>query len=195
MTSIKERLKASRLRPHLEIAYGWWIDIVDSLSSTVGYIPSHNVRLFLYRHVFRMKIGKGSYIHFGCRFYQARSVSIGDHCVIGHCCFLDGRCGLTIKNNVSIAGETNIYTLQHDSQSPTFAGKGGPVVIEDYVFTGSRAMMLPNLTVGKGSGIAAGAVVTKDVDEYTIVGGIPARKIGERNRDLVYTLKCARLFH
>jgi acetyltransferase-like isoleucine patch superfamily enzyme len=171
------------------------VDVAEFLCAFTGRIPSHCVRLFLYRHVFGIKIGKFSNLHFGCRFYKPGRVTIGDNCVIGHCCFLDGREGLVIGNNVNIAGETAIYTQEHDPQSPDFGAVGGQVVIEDYAFTGSRTLLLPGVRIGKGAGIAAGAVVTKDVEEYSIVGGVPARKIGERTRDLRYQLRYAKLLH
>lgn len=171
------------------------VDTAEFVCGLTGYVPSHAVRLFLYRHVFHIKIGQHSYIHFGCRFYRPGGITIGRNCVIGHRCFLDGRETLTIGNNANLAGETAIFTQEHDPQSPTFAAVGGPVVLGDYVFTGSRAMILPGTTVGEGAGIAAGAVVTKDVAEYVVVGGVPAKKICDRARDLRYSLNYAKLFH
>ena len=63
----------------------------------------------------------------------------------------------------------------------------GLVKIEDYAWICSRAIILPNVTIGKGAVVASGAVVTKNVDAYTVVGGIPAKKIADRNTDLEYT--------
>ena len=60
-------------------------------------------------------------------------------------------------------------------------------MIEDYVWVATRATVLPGVTIGEGAVVAAGAVVTKDVEPYTIVGGVPARSIGVRNRALSYT--------
>jgi acetyltransferase-like isoleucine patch superfamily enzyme len=171
------------------------VDLMEYLCALTGGIRLHSVRLALYRHVFGIKIGRQSGLFFGSHFVKPSGVVIGDNCVIGPWCLLDGREGITIGNNVNLAGETAIFTLQHDPQSPTFAGVGGPVVIGDYVFTGSRAMILPGVTIGRGAGIAAGAVVTKDVEEYTIVGGVPAKKIGERTRDLTYQLRYSKMFH
>jgi putative colanic acid biosynthesis acetyltransferase WcaF len=79
-----------------------------------------------------------------------------------------------------------IYTLQHDTDSPEFAVVGGPVVIEDYVYVGPRVIILPNVRIGRGAVIAAGAVVTKDIPPYAIVGGVPARFIRERTHELHY---------
>ena len=169
-------------------------DFMEYLFLLAGRIPSHMIRLFLYRRVFGVRIGRDSSVHAGCRFYSPRGVSIGSNCIIGYGCFLDGREGLHIHDNVSIAGEVAIYTQEHDPDSPDFACQGGPVVFEKYAFTGSRALVLPGVTVGEGAGIAAGAVVTKDVAPYTIVGGVPAKYIRDRSRDLKYNLKYSRLF-
>jgi maltose O-acetyltransferase len=69
------------------------------------------------------------------------------------------------------------------------------VVIEDHAWLGTRAMVLPGVTVGRGAVVAAGAVVTKDVPPYTIVGGVPARVIGQRTTDLRYQFDYFRLLH
>jgi len=101
---------------------------------------------------------------------------------------LDARRGLVIGNYVNFSSEVMIWTLQHDHNSPTFADKGGKVVIGDRAWISCRAIILPGVTIGEGAVVAAGAVVTKDVAPYTIVGGIPAKEIGKRNRDLTYEL-------
>jgi maltose O-acetyltransferase len=136
----------------------------------------------------RVKIGSHSSVHWRTRFYAPHGVSIGDHTIIGNDVFLDGRFGLTIQDNVNIGGETAIFTAEHDPNDPDFAMVGCPVVIEDYVYIGSRSTILPGVRLGKGAVVAAGGVVTKDVPAYTIVGGVPARVIGERRHDLCYQL-------
>lgn len=113
-----------------------------------------------------------------------RNISLGDTVNINQYCMLDSRGGpIRIGSNVDIAPEVNIWTLQHDPQSPDFATKGGGVTIEDFVWLGNRAVILPGVTIGRGAVVATGAIVTKDVAAWTIVGGIPAKKIGERNPD------------
>ncbi|MCX6793674.1 MAG: acyltransferase [Candidatus Gottesmanbacteria bacterium] len=182
------------------------VDFWVYLCTLTGYIPSHTIRLFLYRTLFRITIGKDSSIHWRAEFNQPAGVSIGHNTIIGNDAFLDGRMKnfitylkthdrpLKIGNNVSIAGEVRIYTMEHDIDSPDFSEIGAPVVIDDYVVVGTRVTILPGVHVGRGAVVASGAVVTKDVDPYTVVGGVPAVFIRNRSRDLHYTLKFARLF-
>jgi len=154
----------------------------------VGRVPWHAFRLFAYRRLLGVRIGRGSVMHWRTRFYAPQGVRVGDHSIIGNDVFLDGRFGLTIGDNVNVGGETAIFTAEHDPNDPGFAMVGAPVVIEDYVYVGSRSTILPGVRLGRGAVVAAGAVVTRDVPEYTIVGGVPAHKIGERRRDLRYRL-------
>jgi len=152
----------------------------------VGCVPSHHFRRFMYRYVFRVRLGRGSIIHWRTLYFQPSGVQIGDYCNIGNNAFLDGRRGLTIGNCVATGSEIMVYTLQHDIESPTFDVMGGPVTIGDYAYIGPRAIILPNVRIGTGAVVAAGAVVTNDVPDYAVVGGIPARFIRERRHDLNY---------
>jgi len=158
------------------------------LAFLVGRLPSHAVRLFLYRHIFGIKIGKHSAIHWRARFYGMKGISIGNHTIIGYDSFLDGRFGIKIGDNVNIGGEVAIFTAQHDPDSVDFAMVGGPVEIGDYVYVGSRVTILPGVKISEGAVVATGAVVVKDVPPYVVVGGVPAHYIKDRNRNLNYTL-------
>lgn len=160
----------------------------------VGYVPSHHFRRFFYR-LAGMKIGKGSAVHTGARFYDSRNIEIGRDSIIGEGAVLDGRDKLVIGNHVDIASEVMIYNSEHDVQSSDFEAVTSPVIIEDYVFIGPRAIILPGVKIGKGAVVGAGAVVTKDVEEFSIVGGVPAKVIGERKiKDLKYKLGRAAWF-
>ena len=125
----------------------------------------------------------------GCRFLNGRKVYLGDRNVINFGCLLDGR-HYTIKtgNDVSIGPEATILTLGHDPQSPTFADRGGDVIIGDRAWIAYRAIILPGIKIGEGAIVGAGSVVTKNVEPYTIVAGNPAKVIGRRNPDLTYHL-------
>lgn len=160
----------------------------------VGLIPSHHIRRFFYR-IAGIKIGPGSTLHMGARFYNPSNISIGTDSIIGEGVVLDGRDSLSIGDHVDFATEVMVYNAQHDIENPNFSAVTAPVVIKDYVFIGPRVIILPGVTIEKGAVVAAGAVVTKDVAPFTIVGGVPAKVIGERNlKDPQYRLGRAALF-
>ena len=160
----------------------------------VGHIPFHSIRNFFYR-LAGVKIGKKSRIHMGARFYLPSGIEIGEDTIIGDHIFLDGRSELKIGNHTDIASDVMIYNSEHDLDSVTFKPREEPVSIGDYVFIGPRVIILPGVKIGRGAVVAAGAVVTKDVPDFAIVGGVPAKVIGERkNKDLHYKLGRARLF-
>lgn len=160
----------------------------------VGHVPSHYFRRFFYR-LGGIKIGKGSAIHMGARFYKPYNITIGKDSIIGEGVVLDGRDKLSIGDHVDIASEVMIYNGEHDVQSEDFSAKFAPVAIKDYVFIGPRAIILPGVIIGKGAVVGAGAVVTKDVEDFTIVGGVPAKIIAERtNKNPQYKLGRAAWF-
>ena len=169
----------------------YWLayDVRDFGAEAIGWLPSHLLRLGLYRYLLRIRIGAHSSIHRGCRFYRPSGVQIGAHTVINRDVVLDGRQGLVIGDNVSISEGAAFFTLEHDPNSPTFENRGAPIRVGDRVFVGARAMVLPGVTIGEGAVVAAGAVVTRDVEPYRIVAGVPARPIGQRAPDLSYTLE------
>lgn len=160
----------------------------------VARIPSHSIRLLFYRYVMDFPIGASSYIFMDAWFDCRGSFTCGHHSVINQKCRLDNRGGLTIGDHASISSEVCILTADHDPASPQFAGRHRPVRISSYTFIGTRAIILPGVTIGEGAIVAAGAVVTKDVAPFQIVAGSPAREIGTRNRELDYTVNYCRLF-
>lgn len=158
-----------------------------------GHVPSHHFRRFIYR-LGGMKIGKGSAIHTEAKFYNAKNIIIGEDSIIGEDAVLDGRAKLIIGNHVDMASEVMVYNCEHDVNDGNFKAVCAPVEIGDYVFIGPRAIILPGVRIGKGAVVAAGAVVTKDVPEFKIVGGVPAKEIAERNKDVSYHLGRAAWF-
>ncbi len=117
-------------------------------------------------------------------FHSGRNISIGDDSSIGERARVLGK--ITIGKGVMMGEEVIIMTQNHkfDRTDIPMCQQGfqkeEPVIIEDDVWIGARVLILPGVKVGKGSILAAGAVVTKDVPEYTIVGGNPARVIKMR---------------
>jgi acetyltransferase-like isoleucine patch superfamily enzyme len=160
----------------------------------VSKLPSHTLRLFYYRYIMKIKIDRTSTILMDCSFDSTKSVIIGKNSVINSKCRLDNRGGIVIGENVSVSQEVVILTADHDSDSRDFAGRNRAVVIEDYVWIGTRAIVLPGVTIGKGALVAAGAVVTKNVTPFSVVAGVPAKVLKKRRTDLDYIVSYRRLF-
>ncbi len=105
-----------------------------------------------------LKIGKNVFINSGCRFQDHGGIAIGDNVLIGH--------------NVVLA------TMNHE-EDPAHRGNlhPAPIHIGTSVWIGANATICPGVNIGNGAIVAAGAVVTHDVPENTVVGGVPARSI------------------
>lgn len=157
----------------------------------VAHIPSFTLRHLWYQRALGIQLGEnaavylGTYVEFwGPRELRRIGVSIGRNTTINRDCTLDARSPLAIGGNVSISFGVTLVAGLHDLNDPRFPSSAvGPwgITIEDYVWIGTRAMILPGVTVGRGAVIAAGAVVTKDVAPLTVVGGVPAKPIGTRH--------------
>jgi len=158
----------------------------------MNWMP-YGVRHWYLRRFCGVRLGRDSSICSGC-FITGYNIHIGDNTVVNRFVYLDGRVSLYIGNNVNISHYTLIQTLTHDPQSPDFVCLERPVRIEDHAWLGARATICPGITIGEGAVVAAGAVVTRDVAPYTIVGGNPARFIRERSKDLRYRSRYFPLF-
>jgi len=159
------------------------------LTDTVMWCHFHWVRI-LFMRLFSGHFGSNSSVLRHVELWDPKNIFIGNHVIINQRVFLDGRgATLTIGDNVDIATGAMVWTLEHDVSSESHQTKSAPVIIEDHVWVGSRAQILPGVRIGRGAVIAAGAVVTKDVPSEEIWGGVPARRIGTRNNPLTYHLK------
>lgn len=156
----------------------------------VGTIPSVHLRKWIYKSI-GAHVGKNVVFHFRTEIRAASGLYIGKGSIIGDNAILDARCGLTLGDNVNISSNVSIYTLQHDHRDPYFAcpnpsKRRMDVVVEDRAWIGSNVIVLPGVTIGEGAVCCAGCVVTKDVEPYAVVAGIPAKKVSERPRVLKY---------
>lgn len=110
-------------------------------------------------------IGSNFFANYNCFIYSKENdIIIGDNCLLGP--------DVTIINSNHSIDKNQLIREQSDINLP--------IVIGNDVWIGAKAVILAGVTIGDGAVIAAGAVVTKDVDAYTVVGGIPAKKIKER---------------
>ena len=151
------------------------------LLEIVMWLPCHPLRRLVCMVTMR-HFDWSSAIYRNVDLRSPQRISVGKGSVINKNC------------NVDIAQEVNIWTEQHDYNSPTYDAVGGAVVIEDYAWIASRATILPGVKIGRGAVVASCSVVTKDVAPMTIVAGAPAKKIGERNVSLTYKHNCRAWF-
>ena len=157
------------------------------INDALPHIPFWKLRQ-CYLKLIGMKIGEGTFIMKRCYFMSPWLIKIGSHSHINRGCTIDARGGIEIGNNVSISHKVNLISGGHDVQSKNFSGVYEKITVKDYAWLGIGCTILKGVTIGKGAVVAAGAVVTKDVPDYTIVGGVPAHKIGNRTNELYY--KC-----
>ncbi|WP_415976061.1 acyltransferase [Rhodococcus sp. 077-4] len=153
----------------------------------IGRIPSRKLRTKLLVSAFGANIDAGVCIYRWKEVRNPGGLRIGRGSIIGSDALLDARGGLNIGKNVNLSSEVAIWTLQHDFDSPTFATKGGAVDIGDRAWISFRATILPGVKIGEGAVVAAGSIVTKDVEPFDVVAGIPAKRIASRNRLLTYS--------
>jgi acetyltransferase-like isoleucine patch superfamily enzyme len=157
-------------------------------NDVITHIPVRWIRV-LFFHTLVQRCGEGIGLLRGIEVRKGRNISVGNRTVINKRVLLDGRGGaLVIGEDVDIAQDTNIWTLEHDVNSDSHAAVGGDVVIEDHVWIASRSTILPGIRIGRGAVVAACSVVTKDVPALAIVGGVPAKVIGHRTNALTYRL-------
>ncbi len=169
--NIAEPTGLAKIRSHVGAA---------GYNMAVSGFPFHAVRQG-YLRACGMKIGKKVALMRGATIVRPERISIGDHCIIGFHCFLGGEAGIQIGNNVNIASYSILLGGHHDINDPTFASILNPVVIEDYAWLATRVTVAGGVRIGRGAVVAAGAVVTRDVPPYHVVGGVPAKKIKERD--------------
>lgn len=155
------------------------------LNFIIAYFPCQGLRKLILK-IYGMNIGNNCAIYGKFEIRNPWRISIGNNTSIGHRATLDGRGEIRIGNNVNISSEVMIWTWQHDYNSKSFETKSAPVIVQDYSWISARAIILPGVTIAEGCVIAAGAVVTKSTEPYSIYAGIPAKKIGERIKTLTY---------
>lgn len=146
-------------------------------------LGSKRIRRFLCKGIFR-KAGKNINIEHGAFFASGRDIEIGDNSGLGLNCRVTGP--LKIGNDVMIGPDVMIFTQNHETSRLDIpmrlqTAPKKPVEIEDDVWIAARAIILPGIKISRGAIVGAGAVVTKDVPEYAVVGGNPARVIKYRN--------------
>lgn len=166
--------------------YGW----VRFNVLVLGYFPSYRIRKIFYRAVFGMKLTRKTVIFGKCEFRSPWNISIGNSTISANC-ILDGRGKIDIGNDVVLGSGVHIWTEEHSINDPYFRvlkENIQPVIIKGHAWVCSDTTILPGITIKEGAVLASRACAVKDCEAYKIYGGIPAKIIGERNRDLRYEL-------
>lgn len=152
-------------------------------------MPFLGIRLWLYSRVgVKFESRSRSTVMMYCELYAPAGVSVGADSIIGRRCILDGRAPLSIGRSVNIGGRTQLFTGTHLVDSPDFAAEFRPITIEDHVWIAAGAIVLPGVTIGRGAVVAAGSVVSRDLEPMGIYAGAPARRVGQRTVEPNYTL-------
>lgn len=156
---------------------------------TINKIPhSHNSKINgfknkILKYLFK-EISSTSNIRPNIKFANGNNISIGNNSGIGENSFIQDIGKVYIGNNVLMGPEVMIFTANHCIDKEKLINEQSHIIknvrIENDVWIGARTIILPGVTIGQGAVIAAGSVVTKSVNEYTIVGGNPAKFIKRR---------------
>jgi len=155
--------KAMKLTLELNTKYNSAQEIVELMSKIKGKPVDKSFALFPPFNTDYGKnitFGKNVFINSGCKFQDQGGITVGNNVLIGHNVVL-----ATLDHNICVSKRAELFAA--------------PIVIEDNVWIGANVTVTSGVIIGKGSIVAAGAVVTKDVPEYSIVGGVPAKVIRE----------------
>lgn len=139
------------------------------------------IRYALLRNLAK-KCGDNVTIYPGAYLFELSELSLGDNISIHPMCYINAAGGLFIGDDVSIAHATSILTKNHDWEDVSVpikynAEKSMPVTIQNDVWIGCGVRILPGVVIHMRSVVAAGAVVTRNVESNTLVGGVPAKMI------------------
>ena len=149
-------------------------------SDSIVSFGAKKIREKLVRGIFE-EVGRDINIEKGVFFGSGDRIRIGEKSGIGLNAKIQGP--LSIGKYVMMGPEVMVYTKNHETSSTDIPmieqGETKPkkVIIEDDVWIGARSIILPGVRVHKGAIIAAGSVVTKDVEPYSVIAGVPAKKI------------------
>jgi len=177
-------------------------DLIKYLTNhIISHIPSYTIRYTWYRKVLGWTIGPNASILLGLHVQMAglhssgQKVRIGKNSVINYDCLVHVTGGLVIGENVSISPGVWLVSGSHDMNDPNHESIYRPIVIGDYAWIGMRSTVLGGVTIGEGAVVMAGAMVTRDVPPYAVVGGVPAKFITQRElRNPSYQLDFHPLF-
>lgn len=161
----------------------WYILLVEIIMLITSILPniklSNKIRGFLLKPFFK-KSGKNIQIASGVRLIQIKNISIGDNVYIAHDVWINGTGGLNIESGVIISPKVVIATTKHMYENGAISNSKSdlaPVTIGKGSWITSNSVITKGVNIGRGCIIGACSSVTKDVSDYTFVGGVPAKFI------------------
>ncbi len=158
------------------------------LRLTKHLIFSNRIRMWLYRSFLGMDMGRDCLVWAGNRFNDITGFSMGNNVIVGPDNVFLIRGGIEIGNNVNLSGFSFFISQSHDVNDPYGHTLLEKIRIKDDAWVATHAMIMPGVTIGRGAVVAAGSVVVRDVPDYVVVAGNPARQIGTRSTDVRYRL-------
>jgi putative colanic acid biosynthesis acetyltransferase WcaF len=158
---------------------GLWY-LISLLFFESGWVPFMAPKRWILRR-FGAKIGSRLVIKPQVWIKYPWRLTVGDHCWIGRGAWIENLADVRLANHVCLSQQVYVCTGSHDHRSRTFDLITKPVEIGNGAWIAARALVLGGVTVGANAVVAAGTVVTKDVEPGAIVAGQPARPVGTRN--------------
>ena len=151
----------------------------------INKLPSRHVRKWFYQAL-GARIGKSCYPCRRVEILLPKGLVLENGVSVGWYAELDARGGIRVGHDTNISSHVKLITGSHDPDDPNFSADFLPIHIGHHCWIGTGAIVLQGVTIGDGAVIAAGAVVTRDVPAWTIVGGVPAHIIRERKKEEEY---------
>ncbi|MBZ0167372.1 MAG: colanic acid biosynthesis acetyltransferase WcaF [Candidatus Omnitrophica bacterium] len=163
--------KSKDIKRNLLVEFLW--EVCNILFFQNRFCISNRLKVFILRF-FGAKVGHGAIFSHNVKIKYPWCLSVGDHCWFGADLWLDNIVPIEIGNHVAFAQGAFLTTGNHDWTKQDFPFNGKPIVIEDGVWIGARAIVGPGVRLGTHSVLTAGCVVTKDTGPYGIYAGNPA---------------------
>ncbi len=170
-------LQYDEQRRNLQILW----ESVDRVPLGVNCAFAIPFRQILAKKLFK-SCGEGFVANEGCRFNFANNIEIGQNVSWNAGCYLDAKGGIKLGDFSMLTEYVKIFTHSH-SEGDHMQREYKPVVVGDYAKVYTGATILPGVKLDTGAIVATGSIVTKDVEAFTLVGGIPAKPMRKRNFD------------
>ena len=169
------------------------VKVIDRIKLIVLRLNKHVIfsnwlRMWVYRSLLGMKMGSDCIVGADNKFNDISGFSMGSNVIIGPGNIFLIRGGIQIGNNVNLSGFGYFISQGHDVNDPYGHTELTKITIQDDAWIATNATIMPGVNIGKGAVVASGSVVVKDVPDYAVCAGNPAKQVGTRSPDIRYRL-------